>query len=109
MKNVCKKICLIGLTLVLVSCSSNTQLNEKPDFEGQILETNPKNQSILLSVDVDRYYEDEDKTELVFLSVSKTSTYNKLEIGQKIHVWLAGELQESYPPKGGATKIRIVE
>jgi hypothetical protein len=106
-------LCTFLIILLLVSCSGEVQIEGDPDFEGSIIELEDKKDNkyprLLLSVDIDRYYGMEHKTDEVWISVDGKQDFNELKIGQNIKVWLNGELLESYPPQGGAAKIEVLD
>ena len=104
-----KKVLIISaiFLLFLIGCSESESFEGTPDFEGVILEFK-KDKHVLMEIKSGRIMESGYDGE-IYLSYSKVKGFAELKVGQKVQVWLSGELLDSNPPQGGIGKFVLSE
>lgn len=104
-------LCLITL-IVAGGCSGNT--NKSADFTGIILEKSEQKVLIVLaSYDEMKSKKDTEITsdknrDAIWIGVENSKEYDQLVVGQKIAVWIDGEISKSDPPFAKAKIIAAV-
>lgn len=116
-------LCLI-MIFIFVGCTSSDKLPDRaPDVIGLIYEIDTESQRILVVSDiesVDITYDEwfEAGKYAAFFRVTEDTTitdngtemdFTSLKVGQKVELWHAGILAESYPMQGEAVYINIID
>lgn len=105
------------LFLALAGCGSETtgdanqgaQSEEEsvPDIEGYVM-AKDEMERILVVSSSSQDFSDHGGDEEFYNAMWVADVVPKVEIGQKVRVWLAGPVLESYPAQGGAEEVTIL-